>query len=161
MTNAHPPRLAVALLRRLLPDHEPLAGDLVEGFAARQSRLWFWRQALLAIAIHGFRRRDGEHPLGLGGHSAFVPAGRDRNAEPRRINLTASPLPGIGGLGLVVLGALVSLVRPGAWWIFVPAMAGGVVFGLTMVLVRRRALLSRPAADGRTLMRDPKRSRRS
>jgi hypothetical protein len=44
-----PPRLALALLERWIPDNEPLAGDLLE--ASRQrSRAWFWRQVLLAIA---------------------------------------------------------------------------------------------------------------
>ena len=44
-----PPRLAVGLLRRFVPDNEPLVGDLLERFAMGQSRLEFWRQVLLAI----------------------------------------------------------------------------------------------------------------
>lgn len=154
MTGSDPPRLAVALLHRFLHDNEPLAGDLLEGFAARQSRLWFWRQVLLAIVIHSFQQRYENRPLGLVGHSSFVPAERGRNVEPRRINLTASPVRGIGGLGLVALGVLVTLVRPEAWLMFLPAIVGGLVFGLTMALIRRRAILSRPATGSRTLLRD-------
>jgi hypothetical protein len=154
MTGSDPPRLPVALLHRFLDDNEPLAGDLLEGFAARQSRLWFWRQVLLAIAIRLFQHRDQERPLGLAGHS-FVPAERGRNVEhPRRINLTASPLPDVGGLGLVALGVLVALVRPAVLWIFLPAILGGVAFGLTMAIIRRRVALSGPPTASRTLLRD-------
>jgi len=32
--NSQPPRLAVALLNRVVPEEEPLTGDLVEEFAA-------------------------------------------------------------------------------------------------------------------------------
>ena len=42
---------AVISLEQFVHDNEPLAGDLLEGFAVRRSRVWFWRQVLLAIAI--------------------------------------------------------------------------------------------------------------
>jgi hypothetical protein len=154
MTGSDPPRVAVALLRRFVNDNEPLVGDLLEGFAVRQSRPWFWQQVLLAIVIRSFQQRDEECPLGLVGHSSFIPAERGRNVEPRRINLTASPLPGVGGLGLVALGVLVALVRPEVLWIFLPAILGGVALGLTMAIVRQRAVLSSPATASRTLLRD-------
>jgi hypothetical protein len=154
MTGSAPPRLAAALLHRFLHDNEPLAGDLLERFAARPSRLWFWCQVLLAILIHSFQQRDVEHPLGLAGHSSFVPAERWRNVEPRRINLTASPLPDVGGLGLVVLGVLVALVGPEILWIFLPAISGGLALGAALAIIRRRAALSSPATASRTLLRD-------
>lgn len=155
MTGPDPPRLAAALLRRFLHDNEPLVGDLLERFAVSRSRLWFWRQVLTAIVIRAFQRRDQERPLGLVGPSASGPNERARDVEhPRPINLTASPLPGVGGLGLVALGTLVALVRPDAWWVFLPAILGGVALGVTMALVRRRAVLSGPAKRNRTLLRD-------
>jgi hypothetical protein len=154
MTGTDPPRLAVALLDRFLHDNEPLAGDLVEKFAARPSRLWFWRQVLLAIVIHSFQQRDVEHPLGLGGHASFVPAERWRHVAPRRINLTASPVPDVGGLGLVVLGVLVALVGPEILWIFLPAIFGGLALGAALAIIRRRAALSNPANANRTLLQD-------
>jgi len=44
------PKLAEALLRRM--DVDPsLVGDLVEQYAAGRSRLWLWRQALLAVVV--------------------------------------------------------------------------------------------------------------
>jgi hypothetical protein len=142
MTKTDPPRLAVALLHRCLHDHEPLAGDLLERFARGQSRVWFWRQVLYAIVIHLFQSHDAERPLGLADQRFFVPAADGRIQQPRRVNLTASPLPHIGGLGLAALSGLVLLVRPEAGWLFVPALAGGVAFGLTLAMIRRRALLA-------------------
>jgi hypothetical protein len=43
-----PPRLAVALLERFVPDHDPLTGDLLEEWS-RRTNAWFWRQVLSAI----------------------------------------------------------------------------------------------------------------
>lgn len=48
MTPRRPPRLAVALLERFVPDNEPLTGDLLEGWGER-SDAWFWRQVGLAV----------------------------------------------------------------------------------------------------------------
>jgi hypothetical protein len=54
MTDRPPPRAASWLLAHLLPGprFEPLLGDLDEQFAEGRSRLWYWRQALGAMAIH-------------------------------------------------------------------------------------------------------------
>lgn len=146
MRRSDPPRLAVALLQRFLHHNEPLAGDLLEGFAAKQSRLWFWRQVLLAIVFDRWKPRDGERPLGLGGDTPFTPAPPARAVEWHRVNLTASPIPDIGGLGLVALGAIVAVARPAVLWMFLPALLGGVALGLMMVMVRRHATISRPAS---------------
>jgi hypothetical protein len=151
MSRSEPPRLAVALLHRFIPDNEPLVGDLLEGFSIRQSRLWLWREVLAAIVIRALQPPDRAHPLGL------TPAGMDGADEPSRaarrrtINLTASPLPGIGGLGLFALVVIVALAGARVWWIFVPALAGGAGLGLALTLIRRRAVLSRPAATRRIL----------
>ncbi|MBA2304408.1 MAG: hypothetical protein H0W08_17495 [Acidobacteria bacterium] len=154
MSSSEPPRVATALLRRFLDDNEPLAGDLLERFTVRQSRLWFWREVLTAIVIRALQRPDRDHPLGVGEHADFIPHERARLVEqPRQVNLTASPLPGVGGLSLVALGGMVTLVRPQAWWMFVPAVIGGAALGLTMAFVRRRAVLSGPANGNRTLLR--------
>lgn len=146
MNPAEPPRVALALLRRFVPDNEPLAGDLIERFAVKRSRWWFWREVFLAIAIRSVQPRDdAARPLGL---SDAPPVPRSEPAA-RRINLTASPLPGIGGLGLVALGALVAMARPDAWLMFLPAIVGGMLIGIVMVLVRRNRPLHEPTVDWR------------
>ena len=48
MKACQPPRLALALLERCVPDNEALIGDLVEAFV-KESNAWFWRQALFAV----------------------------------------------------------------------------------------------------------------
>ena len=137
MTRAGPPRLAVALLRRFLPDNEALAGDLLERYEVTHSRLWFWREVLAAIVIRALQQRDRDRPL------------------PRHVNLTASPLPGIGGLGLVALLVLVRVVSHGLlWWIALPAISGGVALGVTLVLLRRRRMLQGADNTSRTLLQD-------
>jgi hypothetical protein len=149
MRGSDPPPLAVAVLQRFVQDNEPLVGDLIEEFAARRSRIWFWRQVVLAILIGSFQRRNRERPLGLLTDPSSVAGERELTTthRPRRINLTGSPLPGVGGLGLVALGVLVTLVRPRAWWIFLPAVCGGVVLGVAMVIIRRHG--ARSGSDDR------------
>lgn len=160
MTGSDPPRLAVALLQRFLHHNEPLAGDLLERFAARQSRFWFWRQVLLTIVFYRRKRCDEQRPLGLGGHTPFTLVQPARTVEWHRVNLTASPLPDVGGLGLVALGGIVAVARPEVLWFFLPAILGGVALGLTMVMVRDRATISRPPSATRILPRDPEEGER-
>ena len=127
MTGLEPPRLAVALLHRFIPDNEPLIGDLLEGFAARQSRLWLWREVIAAIVMGSVQPRDREHPLGL------ASSGMDAMPEER------APLPGNGRLGLFGLIAITTLAGAQVWWFFVPALAGGAALGIALTLFRRRA----------------------
>jgi hypothetical protein len=139
MTRSHPPRLALYLLRRFLGHDEALVGDLIEGFARNGSRVWIWRQTLAALATDARRPRDEDHPLGLA--DPFDHAAPQRAVTtPRTVNLTASPLPGIGGLGLVAFGVLVAVVNPAVAWIFLPAIVGGVALGIVMVIRRRRSI---------------------
>lgn len=139
MKASEPPRLALALLRRFAGDNEPLVGDLLETFARRPSRWWFWRQTVLAVLIRVFSRRGEERPLVLVERTPFDQLPLAARATPvRRINLTASPIHGVGGLGLLALAIIVTLVRPHAWWIFLLTVVGGVVVGTAMVIIRRR-----------------------
>jgi hypothetical protein len=50
MTCRRPPRLGVVLLERLVPDNEPLTGDLLEAASGR-SDAWFWQQVLPAVLV--------------------------------------------------------------------------------------------------------------
>lgn len=63
MSSCQPPRLALALLERWLPDNEPLAGDLLEA-SRHRTRAWFWRQVLLAIAARAMTQvRTNPRPI--------------------------------------------------------------------------------------------------
>ena len=66
-----PPRAAVALMSRLVPEDErdPIVGDLTEAYAdrvaagRRYNALWFWTQTFLFAVIHS-RRSAGFQPRG-------------------------------------------------------------------------------------------------
>jgi hypothetical protein len=62
MTGGNPPKLATWLLQLLAAGRhsESLAGDLMEQFAQGRSRLWYWRQVVMAIVlarVRAFRAR--------------------------------------------------------------------------------------------------------
>jgi len=50
---SNPPTRAIWLLQHACPrsDNEALTGDLIERFREGQSRVWFWKQVLIAIAV--------------------------------------------------------------------------------------------------------------
>jgi len=140
MTRPTLPRIALALLERFVPDSTPLAGDLVEEFERRRSRGWVWRQVLVAVATRWFTRPDEIRPLRL---VDLQPVDAQRRTALRRhwtpVNLAASPLPGIGGLGLVILTLLMTLVQPGAWWMLAASVAAGVLLGVILIARHRTA----------------------
>lgn len=139
MKGPQAPRLALALLERFVPDSAPLAGDLLEEFERRRSRAWLWWQVLAAIANASFKQSDDIRPLRLTDLQPVEAQQRSprMSVRFRPINLTASPLPGIGGLGLVALLLLMTVVAPGAWWVLFASMLAGVVLGLVLIAMRR------------------------
>lgn len=138
MMPRHAPRLALALLERFVPDGEPLAGDLVEELERRRSTAWFWFQVLAAIATASLARRGEIRPLRLVDLQPADAVERARRASIRfnRVNLSASPVSDVGGLGLVVLGSLVTIVMPAAWWLLLASALAGVLLGLAIIAVR-------------------------
>jgi hypothetical protein len=138
MTRRHAPRLALALLERLVPDSEPLAGDVVEEFERRQSAVWFWLQVLAAIATASFARGPEIRPLRLVDVQPADALERSRRMSLRfpAVNLSASPVSGVGGLGLVILAGLVTLLTPAAWWLLLASALAGVVLGIAIVALR-------------------------
>ena len=145
MKTSHPSRLALGLLNRFIPDDEPLAGDLLEEFGRGRSQLWLWRQVLLAILIRSFRKPHDRRPLKLAESGAAVEiVGGGCTSPPKSINLAASPVVGIGGLGLLALGVLVTIVSPQAWWMVVAGVLAGALLGVALVLIRKRRIPSAP-----------------
>jgi hypothetical protein len=128
-----PPRFAMWLLGRFGPEDEPLSGDLIEEFQVRRSRWWLWRQILTAILIASFRKPGEIRPLRLIDDPGLR-AVTSRLSAPRTVNLSASPVPGIGGLGLLALVMLVTIVAPQAWWILLVPVLGGILLGVTWIV---------------------------
>jgi hypothetical protein len=137
MTRRHAPRLALALLERFVPDSDALAGDLLEDFAQRHSSGWFWWQVLTAVATAWVERPAEIRPLRLVELQPSDAQERSRrlSLHSGHVNLSASPLSGVGGLGLLVLAVHVTLVVPGAWWLLLGSTLGGVLMGGLLIAV--------------------------
>jgi hypothetical protein len=146
MKSVEPPRLAVALLRRFLSDDEALAGDLLEEFSRRPSRLWLWRQlvgAIIVVAVRQRRALEDVRPLKLVDERRSALAPYDRSPLKPFVNLTASPVHGTGGLGILSLIVLTTVISPGVWSLVVTGLLAGVVVGGIRILrARRHGLLS-------------------
>lgn len=63
------------------------------------------------------------------------------------INISGISVAGVGGLGLVAIAALTTLVLPQAWWLVVFGAAGGVVLGVALVVIGRHRTASGPSGD--------------
>ena len=139
MSDRHPPRVALALLERFAPDSEPLAGDLVEEFERRPSIVWFWVQVLAAIAAGWGTCADEIRPLRLVDLQPADALERTRRLSLRfpSVNLSASPVTGVGGLGLVILASLVTRVSPTMWSLLLVSALAGCALGVVMIVARR------------------------
>jgi hypothetical protein len=140
MTSRQPPRVALALLERFVPDSGPLAGDLIEDFERRQSSPWFWWQVLAAVSTAWFERPAEIRPLRLVDVQPADALERSRalNLRFRPVNLSASPSSGVGGLGLVVLAFHLSIVTPGAWGLLLASTLTGLSLGIVIIVSRRK-----------------------
>jgi hypothetical protein len=141
MTRRHAPRFALALLERFISDGSPLAGDLIEEFERRQSISWFWWQVLAAIAIAWFERPTEIRPLQLVDlqPADAVERSHRRSFHSRSVNLSASPLSGVGGLGLLVLALHVTVVAPGTWWVLLGSALAGVLIGIALITMHAKS----------------------
>ena len=112
MTRLEPPTLANALLHRLALDNEPLAGDLVEEFQRRQSRLWLWRQLIVALAMQALYAPHPPVSLNLTPVDPVVAEWlmSKKLDKKKAVNLTGTGVEGIGGLTMVILGFMMATV---------------------------------------------------
>ena len=58
--------------------------------------------------------------------------------RPVEINISRIPVAGLGGLGLVAMAVVVALFFQPIGWMMAVALVGGVVLGVTLLVVRRR-----------------------
>ena len=141
MRRSRPQQLAIWLLERLTADREPLIGDLVEELRTRPSHLRLWREVLFAML-----NRSRENTLDvrlLKISEARSPVEIQPRVGPSRgpaksINLSGGPVPGVGGLSVVALAALLTLVSPQIWWLAVCCALVGLVLGVALAILRRR-----------------------
>jgi hypothetical protein len=146
--------LAHWLLCRLAPRNEPLAGDLVEQYRAGRSVVWLWSQLLYAIAMGSFRQPRVPVALNLTPIDPIVAEWlASRKLRPRRVNLS-SPVEGVGGLGLMMMGLLLSTVVPEVWWFVIGGIVCGLALGLTLAYRRRHRPMETDGRIHRGQLRD-------
>ena len=140
MTHVVPSRLALAVLDRLALDNEPLAGDLLEDFQKRRSRLWLWRQLLFAIVMQALYAPHPPVSLNLVPVDPVVAEWlmAKRLAKPKRVNLTGTSVEGIGGLTMVILGLITTFTVPAIWWFVIGGIAAGIVCGIAMLKIHKQ-----------------------
>lgn len=108
------PRVAITLLQSFCRD-EALVGDILEEYEQRQSRFWLWRQVAVAVLF-------------------ALPYGMVRRSRRGKMQMP------IGGLGLLAVIALITIVAPGAWWLIgVGIIGGAVVAGILIAFTSRKA----------------------
>jgi hypothetical protein len=143
-----------AILSRLADRNEALAGDLLEGFRIKQSRLWFWRELLGAIITGGFRRSIEVRPIKLVEFPSLPPAHEDFAAKRIRLQtlgLSASPVDGVSGWSIAAIIMLISALEPALWIMLAMGMGVGIAVGLGRVAYRRRHMTA-PGADLTTVV---------
>ena len=129
--------LAIWLLGRLAHRNEPLTGDLLEQFRSGRSVLWLWSQILFALAMGSFRQPRVPVALNLTPIDPIVAEWlMSKRLTPRRVTLS-SPVEGVGGLGLMMMGFLLSTVVPDVWWFVMGGIVCGFALGTTLAFRRR------------------------
>jgi hypothetical protein len=133
-----PSRLALSLLERHVPDSEPLAGDLVERFADHPSHVWFWWQVLAAIIVARRNAALEIRPLHLVEHQPLDAIERTRDMQRRFRPVSPTPPSFPAGLGLLVLGGIVTVVAPLLWLGLLITFIGGLLLGRLLIVVHSR-----------------------
>jgi len=71
------------------------------------------------------------------------------------INMSGIPVSGVGGLGLVAVAFLMTLVFPEAWWLVAIGALGGGVLAAAMIFARRAHVASGPSGNDPTILFRP------
>jgi hypothetical protein len=139
--------LADTLIARLALDNEPLAGDLVEEFHRRRSRVWLWRQLIVALVMQALYAPHPPVALNLTPVDPVVAEWlmSKRLYKRKTVNLTGTGIEGIGGLTMVMLGVMMSMVVPAIWWFVVGGIGAGIALGALKVRARSIADLNTEA----------------
>ncbi len=87
------------------------------------------------------RREPDAHPLHL--LESPLPTGHPRAAfgecrQQSPIDLSGGPVPGIGGLTVIALGVLVTIVSPQLWWLVGAGGVAGLLLGGVLVIAHGR-----------------------
>ena len=146
MIRSQPSSLVLALLRFIETENEALAGDLAEEWRSGRSAGWFWRQLLRALVVVSWQKRSSK-PAALR-LVAMVPIDPPNHAfpliDPATMNLSGIKVRSIGGLGLLAIIGLITIVMPQAWFLVLAGLTGGVVFGVIAIVRRRDRGLAGP-----------------
>jgi uncharacterized protein (TIGR03435 family) len=128
-------RLAIALLERLVPDSDALAGDLLEEFERRRSLIWLWSQVLAASATALLNRSDEIRPLKLVDLQPVEAIERSRrlSLQTMQANVTPSPMRGVGGITLAVVMVVLAEVASLLWWVVLASIVAGTTLGVCLI----------------------------
>ena len=156
MMRFKPSRLTVWLLERLALDNEPLVGDLLEESRARPSRVWLWREVLYAALTRARHVKPDVRPLRIVDVRPPVTTKTrvaDSRGPAKRVDLSGGPVPGVGGLSVVALASLLTVVSPQMWWLAICCGLVGFSMGVALAILRRREGLR--VAGNRLLVASP------
>ena len=128
---------AIALLERFAPDRDALVGDLLEEFERRRSLRWLWSQVLAAAASALLDRSDEIRPLKLVDLQPVDAIERSRrlSLQAMQVNVTPSPLHGVGAVTLAVVVGVLAEVASQLWWVVLASLVVGTSLGV--LLIRR------------------------
>lgn len=150
MKRADIPSVVTLLLSFVASEQPALAGDLLEERRAGRSRRWLWTQLIGAvIAVAWSKRRSRPAIVRLVTETPYDRPDRSIGLlDPAMINLTGTNVRSIGGLSLLAMVVLTTVVMPQTWLFAAAGLAGGIVVGIVLVRRRREVGLSGPSGSG-------------
>jgi hypothetical protein len=86
---------------------------------------------------HALRPFDEIRPLRLVEHqpSDALERARRINLQFKPVNLSGSPVPGVGGLTFVILVLMATITMPAIWWLTLGSMLAGSALGLIWIAI--------------------------